>query len=166
MNIGQAAEASGISAKMIRYYESIGLIPETIRTEAGYRVYSDNDVNTRSFVRRARDLGFSVEQIAELVALWRDRDRASTDVKRIAHEHVEILERKAREVQEMAATLKHLAKHCHGDERPECPIIEGLANDHGNHGSDHHSAPRFGAAGLQPARRSTAPKGVCARQRP
>jgi Cu(I)-responsive transcriptional regulator len=160
MNIGQAAEASGVSAKMIRYYESIGLIPKTARTEAGYRMYSENDVNTLAFVRRARDLGFSVEQIAELVALWRDRDRASTDVKRIALEHVEILERKARELQEMAATLKHLAKHCHGDERPECPIIEGLANDHGSHGSDHRSAPRFGAAGLRSSRRNTALKGA------
>ncbi|MBM6595405.1 Cu(I)-responsive transcriptional regulator [Microvirga pudoricolor] len=160
MNIGQAAEASGVSAKMIRYYESIGLIPKTVRTEAGYRVYSDNDVNTLSFVRRARDLGFSVEQISELVALWRDRDRASTDVKRIALEHVDILERKARELQEMAATLRHLAKHCHGDERPECPIIEGLANDDGGHGSDHRPAPRFGASGLQPARRGAASKGA------
>src|SRR5918995_5584226 len=151
MNIGQAAEASGVSAKMIRYYESIGLIPKTVRTEAGYRVYSDKDVHTLGFVRRARDLGFSVEQIAELVALWRDRDRASTDVKRIALEHVDILERKARELQEMAATLRHLAKHCHGDERPECPIIEGLASDHDSHGNGHHPAPRFGAAGLQPA---------------
>jgi Cu(I)-responsive transcriptional regulator len=160
MNIGQAAEASGVSSKMIRYYESIGLVPKTVRTEAGYRVYSQNDVNTLAFVRRARDLGFSVEQIAELVALWRDRDRASTDVKRIALEHVEILERKARELQEMAATLKHLAKYCHGDERPECPIIDGLASDHGRHGSDHRSARRFGAAGLQPARRSAASKGA------
>jgi len=153
MNIGQAAEASGVSAKMIRYYESIGLIPKTVRTEAGYRVYSDNDVNTLAFIRRARDLGFSVEQIAELVALWRDRDRVSTDVKRIALEHVEILERKARELQEMAATLKHLAKHCHGDERPECPIIEGLASDDGVQRNDHRTASRFGAAGLQPAHR-------------
>jgi Cu(I)-responsive transcriptional regulator len=158
MNIGQAAEASGVSAKMIRYYESIGLIPKTVRTEAGYRVYSDNDVNTLSFVRRARDLGFSVEQISELVALWRDRDRASTDVKRIALEHVDILERKARELQEMAATLRHLAKHCHGDERPECPIIEGLANDDGSHEGDHRSAPRFGAPGLQPSRRNSIAK--------
>src|SRR5919107_398017 len=141
MNIGQAAEVSGVSAKMIRYYESIGLIPKTVRTEAGYRVYSDTDVNTLAFIRRARDLGFSVEQIAELVALWRDRDRASTDVKRIALEHVDLLEQKARELQEMAATLRHLAKHCHGNERPECPIIEGLANDDGSHGGDYRSAP-------------------------
>ncbi len=158
MNIGQAAEASGVSAKMIRYYESIGLIPKTVRTEAGYRVYSENDVNTLGFIRRARDLGFSVEQISELVTLWRDRQRASTDVKRIALEHVEILERKARELQEMAATLKHLADHCHGDGRPECPIIEGLASTDDNDGSNHRSTPRFGTVGLQPPRRGTAPK--------
>ncbi len=160
MNIGQAAEASGVSAKMIRYYESIGLIPKTVRTEAGYRVYSENDVNTLAFIRRARDLGFSVEQIAELVALWRDRDRASTDVKRIALEHVEVLEQKARELQEMASTLKHLAKHCHGDQRPECPIIEGLAHDDGIHGIDARAASRFGAASLQPVGRSKARNGA------
>jgi MerR family transcriptional regulator, copper efflux regulator len=153
MNIGQAADASGVSAKMIRYYESIGLIPKTVRTEAGYRVYSDNDVHTLGFIRRARDLGFSVEQIGELVALWRDRDRASTDVKRIALEHVDILERKARELQEMASTLKHLAKHCHGDERPECPVIEGLASERGARPIETHLQPHFGVASLQPASR-------------
>jgi Cu(I)-responsive transcriptional regulator len=160
MNIGQAAEASGVSAKMIRYYESIGLIPKTVRTEAGYRVYSDNDVNTLGFIRRARDLGFPVEQIAELVALWRDRERASTDVKRIALEQVEVLERKARELQEMASTLKHLAEHCHGDGRPECPIIEGLQSDRDTPQADLHPVPRFGAASLRSARRGTARKGL------
>jgi MerR family transcriptional regulator, copper efflux regulator len=160
MNIGQAADASGVSAKMIRYYESIGLIPKTVRTEAGYRVYSENDVHTLGFIRRARDLGFSVEQIGELVTLWRDRDRASTDVKRIALEHVDILERKARELQEMAATLRHLAKHCHGDERPECPIIEGLESGHEVGLIDMHSTPQFGAVRLRSARRGTAPKRV------
>jgi Cu(I)-responsive transcriptional regulator len=160
MNIGQAADASGVSAKMIRYYESIGLIPKTVRTEAGYRVYSENDVHTLGFIRRARDLGFSVEQISELVTLWRDRDRASTDVKRIALEHVDILERKARELQEMAATLRHLAKHCHGDERPECPIIEGLEGGHEVGLIDIHSSPQFGAVGLRSTRRGTAPKRV------
>lgn len=128
MNIGQAAEASGVSAKMIRYYESIGLIPKTVRTEAGYRVYSDKDVHSLRFIRRARDLGFSVEQISDLVSLWQDRARASKDVKRVALEHVETLERKIAELQEMAGTLKHLARHCHGDGRPDCPIIETLAS--------------------------------------
>jgi MerR family copper efflux transcriptional regulator len=155
MNIGQAAEASGVSAKMIRYYESIGLIPKTVRTEAGYRVYSDNDVHTLGFIRRARDLGFSVEQIAELVTLWRDRRRASTDVKRIALEHVSLLERKAQELQEMAATLKHLAKHCHGDRRPKCPIIERLSGDDGTRPTRTRSSHQFGTS-LTVARRNSA----------
>ena len=152
MNIGQAAEESGVSAKMIRYYESIGLIPKTVRTESGYRVYSDSDVHTLRFIRRARDLGFSVEQIAELVALWRDRDRASTDVKRIALEHVDLLERKARELQEMATTLKHLAKHCHGDSRPDCPIIEGLADESIPLPHLADPAPLFGPGGIRTKR--------------
>ena len=151
MNIGQAAKASGVSAKMIRYYESIGLIPKTVRTEAGYRVYSDHDVHTLRFIRRARDLGFSVEQIADLVSLWQDRERASKDVKSIALEHVSVLERKIRELQEMASTLKHLARNCHGDTRPHCPILEELANDEAGH---HPVKPdaKFGALGKAPAR--------------
>ncbi|SAI54424.1 merR family transcriptional regulator [Bordetella ansorpii] len=127
MNIGQASQASGISAKMIRYYESIGLIGPAQRTDSGYRVYSDADLHTLHFVRRARGLGFSVEQMHELLALWRDRSRASADVKRMALEHVQELERKAAELQQMADTLKHLAKHCHGDKRPDCPIIDQLS---------------------------------------
>ena len=130
MNIGQAAKQSGISAKMIRYYESIGLIGPAVRTDSGYRVYSDQDLHTLRFVRRARDLGFSVEQMNELLALWQDRSRASADVKRIALEHVEELERKAEALREMAATLKHLAQHCHGDARPDCPILENLGCSH------------------------------------
>src|SRR5687768_278130 len=126
MNIGQAAEASGVSAKMIRYYESIALIPKTVRSEAGYRVYSEADVHTLRFIRRARDLGFSVEQIEALLALWRDRSRASTDVKRIAQEQVAALKRKIAELQGMAETLRHLAEHCQGDERPDCPILDEL----------------------------------------
>jgi Cu(I)-responsive transcriptional regulator len=160
MNIGQAADASGVSAKMIRYYESIGLIPKTARTEAGYRVYSENAVHTLGFIRRARDLGFSVEQISELLALWQDRDRASTDVKRIALEHVNLLEQKARELQEMATTLRHLAKHCHGDGRPECPIIERLAGDDGAQPPRTRSSHPFAATSLAGARRSPAPKRV------
>lgn len=130
MNIGQAAKQSGISAKMIRYYESIGLIGPAVRTDSGYRVYSDQDLHTLRFVRRARDLGFSVEQMNELLTLWKDRSRASADVKRIALEHVGELERKAEALREMAATLKHLAQHCHGDERPDCPILERLGCSH------------------------------------
>jgi Cu(I)-responsive transcriptional regulator len=129
MNIGEAAHASGVSAKMIRYYEDIGLTGPAQRTEAGYRVYDDNAVHTLRFIRRARDLGFSVEQMRGLLALWKDRRRASADVKRIALQHVRELEQKAAELQQMAATLQHLAAHCHGDARPECPIIEGLEAD-------------------------------------
>src|SRR3546814_3593276 len=123
--------SSDLSAKMIRYYESIGLIGPATRTEAGYRVYSENDLHTLRFVRRARDLGFSVEQMHELLALWRDRGRASADVKRIALGHVEGLERKAAELQQMADSLRHLARHCHGDNRPDCPIIEELGGGAG-----------------------------------
>lgn len=126
MNIGQAALATGISAKMIRYYESIGLIDAATRTSSGYRVYGDKELHTLRFVRRARDLGFSVEQMQELLALWHDRSRASADVKRIALHHVQGLERKAAELQQMADTLRHLADHCKGDNRPDCPIIEEL----------------------------------------
>lgn len=126
MNIGQAAKASGISAKMIRYYESIGLIEVAGRTGSGYRVYGHNDVETLSFIRRSRDLGFSVEQIRELLTLWRDRNRASGDVKRVALQHVAELEAKMRELAEMANTLRHLAETCHGDDRPDCPILHQL----------------------------------------
>lgn len=127
MNIGQAASTSGISAKIIRYYESIGLISPAMRTDSGYRVYADKDIHTLCFLRRARDLGFSVEQMHALLDLWHDRRLASADVKRIAQEHVEALERKAEALQQMANTLKHLAQHCHGDDRPDCPIIASLS---------------------------------------
>ena len=128
MNIGEAAAASGVSAKMIRHYESIGLIKAAPRTGSGYRVYSDGEVHTLRFIRRARDLGFSIEQMRDLLALWRDRDRASGDVKRIALEQVGALEAKMRELQSMATTLRHLAENCHGDHRPDCPIIQDLAS--------------------------------------
>lgn len=130
MNIGEAAAASGVSAKMIRYYESIGLIANVSRTEAGYRVYSEDDVHTLSFVRSARDLGFSVEQMGNLLALWSDRSRASADVKQIALDHIAELERKMRELRDMTRTLRHLADHCQGDGRPHCPIIENLSKGH------------------------------------
>jgi len=128
MNIGEAATASGVSAKMIRHYEAIGLIEPAERTPSGYRVYSANDLATLRFIRRGRDLGFSIEHIRQLLALWHDRSRASSDVKRIALEHVEELEAKMRELRAMADTLRHLATHCHGDARPECPIIQDLAH--------------------------------------
>ena len=127
MNIGQAAKASGVSAKMIRYYEQIKLIDAADRTQASYRVYSENDIHTLKFIRRARDLGFSVEQMKTLLTLWRDKSRSSSDVKAIALEHVAELERKAAAIQAMSRTLKHLASHCHGDDRPDCPIIDEIA---------------------------------------
>ena len=128
MNIGQASKASGVSAKMIRYYEQIGLIRPPERTDSSYRTYADSDVHTLRFIRRARDLGFSVEQMKALLALWRDRSRASADVKAIALEHIAELERKAAAIAEMTETLSHLVSHCHGDARPDCPIIEGFAD--------------------------------------
>jgi MerR family transcriptional regulator, copper efflux regulator len=126
MNIGQASAASGVSAKMLRYYESIGLIPKAIRTEAGYRVYTQSDVQTLRFIRRARDLGLSIERIKLLVGLWHDRGRSSADVKRVATEHVAELEAKILELTAMRDTLQELADACHGDHRPECPILRDL----------------------------------------
>jgi Cu(I)-responsive transcriptional regulator len=120
---------------MIRSYAQVGLIRAPLRTEAGYRVYSDPDIHALRFIRRARDLGFTVEQIGELVQLWQDRSRASADVKHIALQHVAVLEAKMHEIEEMAHALKHLAANCHGDDRPDCPIIEELA--HGHCGSSH-----------------------------
>lgn len=127
MNIGKAAELSGISAKMIRYYESVGVIPEAIRNSSGYRDYTEKDVHRLQFIARARDLGFSVEQIGELLALWQDRSRASSDVKRIALNHVTALEQKVVKLQQMSETLRHLADNCQGDVRPDCPILQQLS---------------------------------------
>lgn len=130
MNIGQAAEASGISAKMIRYYERVELIPAAARTESGYRIYSDTDIHTLKFLHRARSLGFSVKQMQELVSLWRDRSRTSANVKSVALAHVAKLEDKIDALQAMRETLQHLAAHCHGDHRPDCPIIEDFSGGH------------------------------------
>ena len=126
MNIGQAAQASGVSAKMIRYYESIGLIPAAGRSASGYRVYSETEVQILRFIRRARDLGFSVEKITELLALWRDRSRHSADVKRIATDQIAVLQVKIAGMQAMVDTLRHLAAACCGDDRPDCPILNDL----------------------------------------
>lgn len=126
MNIGQAAKASGISQRMIRHYESIGLIPAAVRTGSGYRVYAEADVHTLRFIGRARDLGFSLEAIETLVRLWRDRERASADVKALALGHVAELDRKIAELQAMKRTLQQLAAACQGDARPDCPILDGL----------------------------------------
>lgn len=127
MNIGQASQASGVSAKMIRYYESIRLIPPPARSESNYRYYTTSDVHTLRFVRRARDLGFSVDEITRLLDLWRDRSRASADVKRVALDHIATLKDKIVELQRMVATLEHLAHHCRGDARPDCPIMDDLS---------------------------------------
>ena len=126
MNIGQAADASGVSAKMIRYYERTGLIEPADRTASGYRVYTDRDVHTLRFIRRSRDLGFSVEQIQSLLGLWKDRSRASADVKAVALQHVDRLCHKVAELQAMIETLNDLAKKCSDDERPDCPILLDL----------------------------------------
>ncbi|MDP2086289.1 MAG: Cu(I)-responsive transcriptional regulator [Gemmobacter sp.] len=126
MNIGEAAKASGVSAKMIRYYESVGLIPAAGRTTSGYRLYTMTDVQVLRFIRRARDLGFPVEKIEELLALWQDRSRQSADVKRIALEQIAGLETRIREMQAMMDTLRHLANACCGDHRPDCPILADL----------------------------------------
>jgi MerR family copper efflux transcriptional regulator len=148
MNIGEASRASGVSVKMIRYYEAIGLIKAPLRTESGYRVYSDNEVHTLRFISQARDLGFSVEQMEDLLALWRDRSRASGDVKAIALQHIEALQEKARALQAMSDTLQHLADHCQGDDRPECPIIEGFAAALAPETKKRQS--RFGLTGIDP----------------
>ena len=128
MNIGEAAKASGVSAKMIRYYEASGLIPAAGRTQSGYRVYTDTEVQILRFIRRARDLGFPVDRIEDLLALWRDRSRHSADVKRLAQDQIDGLQRKISEMQAMKETLQHLADACCGDMRPDCPILVDLGS--------------------------------------
>ena len=150
MNIGQAARDSGVSAKMIRHYEAVGLIQPPKRTDSGYRQYSGSEVHTLRFIRQARDLGFSIHEISELLGLWQNRRRPSRLVKALAEEHIQALEQKVQELLAMKSTLQHLVHCCHGDDRPECPILDVLAND----------AP---VVPDQPGRRHTA--GVAARRR-
>lgn len=126
--ISSLARASGVNAKLIRYYESIGLLPEAERTEAGYRLYGPRDVDRLRFVRRARSLGFGIEEIRHLLSLWQDQDRASAEVKQLALGHIEALETKIAELQSMVDLLKQLAESCHGDQRPDCPILSDLAD--------------------------------------
>lgn len=126
MNIGQAAQASGVSAKMIRYYEQVGLIPPAARTASGYRDYGPADVHMLKFIRRSRDLGFCITEISELLGLWVDQSRRSADVKTIALAHLADLRRKIADMEQMAATLEQLATCCSGDHRPECPILDDL----------------------------------------
>ena len=128
MNIGQAAKESGVSAKMIRYYEQIGLIPRADRRESGYRDYSPADVHRLRFIRRARDLGFAVAEINDLLGLWRDKSRQSADVQRIAQTHIAQLHERIESLEQMAATLEILVDCCSGDERPDCPILADLAH--------------------------------------
>ncbi len=127
LNIGQAALASGVSAKMIRYYEQIGLLHQAQRSEAGYRRYGDTDVQTLRFIKRARDLGFSLERIRTLLALWQDGTRHSADVKKLALQYITELDADIRKLQSIRTELQHLANCCHGDDRPNCPILDELA---------------------------------------
>jgi len=127
MNIGQAASASGVSAKMIRHYEEVGLVRPPKRTASNYRTYSASDVHVLRFVKRARTLGFSMPDIKNLLTLWQDKGRPSASVKKIAARHIAELKHKIAELQSLVGALEHLARHCQGDERPECPILDDLA---------------------------------------
>ncbi|MDH0339529.1 Cu(I)-responsive transcriptional regulator [Metapseudomonas otitidis] len=128
MNIGQAAKKSGLTAKMIRYYESIGLLPEASRSDSGYRQYSEQDLHSLAFIRRSRDLGFSLEEVGHLLTLWRDRGRASADVKALANAHIDELNQRIAELVGLRDTLQELVDHCQGDHRPDCPILKDLAS--------------------------------------
>jgi Cu(I)-responsive transcriptional regulator len=127
MNIREASDRSGVSAKMIRYYESVGLLPSAARRTNGYRDYGDQEVAVLQFVRRTRDLGFSLEEVSMLLALWSDKKRPSREVKKLAEKHLAALEARMAEMREVAKTLKKLAGACHGDDRPACPILDDLS---------------------------------------
>jgi len=128
MNIGQAARRSGLSTKMIRYYESIGLLKPATRSGSGYRLYQPEDLHSLAFIKRSRDLGFSLEEVGKLLTLWQDRQRASADVKALAMQHIDELNRRIEELVSLRDTLSDLVSHCQGDERPDCPILKDLAN--------------------------------------
>jgi len=149
-NIGETAKASGLSAKMIRHYEKVGLFPEALRTEAGYRQYTDKEVSTLRFIRQSRNLGFSIEQIRELLGLWQNQRRPSRQVKVLAQAHLQELDAKLQELQAMKATLAHLVDHCHGDDRSDCPIVENLAAE--QRPIPDATPHRFRGSGLQPGR--------------
>jgi len=127
MNIGQAAKRTGLSAKMIRYYESIGLLKPASRSDSGYRLYQQDDLHALAFIKRSRDLGFSLEEVAKLLTLWQDRQRASADVKALANEHIADLNRRIDELVSLRDTLSELVAHCQRDDRPDCPILKDLA---------------------------------------
>ncbi len=126
MNIGEASKNSGVSSKMIRHYETLGIIPRAGRTESGYRKYSDSDVHILRFIRHGRELGFSMKDLKQLVSLWRNKNRSSSQVKAIAKKHRDELQKKLNEIQAIISTLDNLVACCHGDERPDCPILEEL----------------------------------------
>ena len=128
-NIGQAAKASGISAKMIRHYEEVGLLPAASRTFSNYRTYNHQDVHMLRFIRHSRDLGFSIKQIGDLLSLWRDKNRPSSKVKSLAADHIEMLNKKIEELNTMKSELSRLVSCCHGDDRPDCPILDSLSAD-------------------------------------
>jgi MerR family copper efflux transcriptional regulator len=132
MKIGEVLTKSGVSQRMIRHYEKIGLMPKAARRDSGYRDYDEPDLHMLRFIRRARDLGFSLEEIGQLVALWHDRDRASIEVKKLALARAADLDRKARQLDEMQRSLEHLAASCHGDDRPDCPILGNLEGAEGS----------------------------------
>jgi MerR family copper efflux transcriptional regulator len=128
MNIGQAAKQSGLSSKMIRYYESIGLLNAANRSDSGYRLYGANDLHTLAFIKRSRDLGFSLDEVGKLLELWQDKKRASAEVKTLAREHISVLNQKIQELTALRDTLDVLVEHCRGDGRPDCPILNDLAS--------------------------------------
>lgn len=154
MNIGQAAQKAQVSAKMVRHYESLGLLPAVQRTDAGYRLYTGQQVHTLRFIRRARDLGFSMPEIAELLKLWQDKRRPSSQVKRIAAMHVADLDQRIAELTEMRRTLQHLVACCHGDHRPDCPILDELGQEPAR--ATHAGAPAPAAGSATAARRARA----------
>ena len=157
LNIGQAARRSGVSAKMIRHYESQGLLKAVRRTDAGYRIYDASDVHSLQFVRRARGLGFSMKEIDQLLGLWQNRRRSSGDVRRIAQRHIVDLDHKIHELQTMRRTLEDLVHRCHGDHRPDCPILEDLA---GNEKSDTKIGARSRERTSRPAGKTSATEGA------
>lgn len=128
MNIGEVSKASGVTSKMIRHYEELGIIPKASRSLSGYRTYGDKDVHILKFVKRARGLGFGMKEIKQLVGLWRNKSRSSADVKKLTTKHIDELEAKIFELETMVKTLKNLSHHCHGDGRPDCPILDELGS--------------------------------------
>jgi len=155
MNIGQAAAVSGVPAKTIRYYEGIGFIRPAVRTTAGYRVYNEAEVRVLRFIQRSRSLGFSIDEIRRLLNLWEDEQRSSSEVKKIALEHIHLLEQKLEELEAMRRSLVHLAAHCDGDDRPNCPIIDALAQPQSKRMTGKSSEMRSSSS--QRVREDTAP---------